>query len=358
MRMKRALAAFLAAGLLLAVSPAAAGEEAAAAETPAPVTDIVLKSGSKGEQVLLLQLRLDELGYDAGAADGAYGSGTKAAVQEFQQRNGLQADGKAGPKTLEKLYSDTAVPMPEPQLVNVLEGPLPMLVNRTHPVDERLMPADMVLLTETLDTRLVKIKYPDTRAVREAAEALEALLEAAEADGVTKWQISAAYRSYSYQERTLNSKISSYLNRNSGWSRERARSAALRTVQEPGCSEHQLGLAIDINVPGASSFAGTKQCKWLHANCWDYGFIVRYTKEKKDITGIDPEAWHIRYVGRDHALRIRELGLCLEEYLEGIENGSVELPGAEETDRREEAGDGTEPEEPGELEEIFVDDKV
>ena len=117
-------------------------------------------------------------------------------------------------------------------------------------------------------------------------------------------------------------------------------------MAEPGCSEHQLGLAIDINVPGASAFAGTKQCRWLHEHCWEYGFIVRYTKDKKDITGIEEEAWHIRYVGVDHAMRIRELGLCLEEYLEGIENGSIRLG---------ENGEGNTAEEPV-MEEIILPD--
>lgn len=121
-------------------------------------------------------------------------------------------------------------------------------------------------------------------------------------------------------------------------------------MAEPGCSEHQLGLAIDINVPGASSFAGTKQCKWLHEHCWEFGFIVRYTADKKEITGFEAEAWHIRYVGTEHALRIRELGMCLEEYLEGIENGTVKLFPEQETD-----GTG-ENKENGEIEEILLDD--
>ena len=139
-------------------------------------------------------------------------------------------------------------------------------------------------------------------------------------------KVSAAYRTWSDQETMLNSKINSYLRKNKDWSRRKARSAALHTVAEPGCSEHHLGLAIDINVPGASSFQGTKQCRWLHAHCWEYGFIVRYQKDKEAITGFMAEAWHIRYVGVEHALKIRDLEMCLEEYLEGIEKGTVEPP--------------------------------
>ena len=323
--MKRIAALFVA---VLIWIPAAALGEGEAAATPAPAAasaGTVLRYGDKGDAVQKMQARLSELGYDVGTPDGVFGKGTKKAVQAFQRRNGLETDGEAGPKTLEKLYSEDAVPMPSQDPVNVLEGDLPVLVNKDHPLDELFVPADLVPLKDVLNSKLVKTKYKDTKAVREAAEALETMLEAAKADGVTKWQVSTAYRSWTQQENTLNSKINSYLKKNKGWSRKKARNAALNTVAEPGYSEHQLGLAIDINVPGTSSFAGTKQCKWLHAHCWEYGFIVRYTKEKKAITGFDEEAWHIRYVGVKHALRMRDLGLCLEEYLEGIADGTIDL---------------------------------
>ena len=334
--MKRLTALFAAALLLI---PAAVLSEGETAATPAPAAasaGSVLRYGDKGDAVLKMQTRLSELGYDVGTPDGVFGKGTKKAVQAFQHWNGLETDGEAGPKTLEKLYSEDAVRMPTQDPVNVLEGDLPVLVNKDHPLDELFIPADLVPLKDVLNTKLVKIKYKDTKAVREAAEALEKMLEAAKADGVTKWQVSTAYRSWKQQENTLNSKINSYLKQNKGWSRKKARNAALNTVAEPGCSEHQLGLAIDINVPGTSSFAGTKQCKWLHAHCWEYGFIVRYTKEKKAITGIDEEAWHIRYVGVKHALRIRDLGLCLEEYLDGIADGTIDLTEPEAPDPTDE----------------------
>ena len=207
----------------------------------------------------------------------------------------------------------------EPGAIDVLAGPFPMLVNKENPVDSDFVPSDLVLLTDVLDPSLIKIKYSDTKAVRRAAEALETMLEAAKADGVTNWQVSAAYRSYSDQEAQLEKKISYYLNRNDGWSRSRARSAALRSVALPGCSEHHTGLAFDVNVPKASAFKGTKQCKWLHEHCWEYGFIVRYQESKESITGFTAEEWHIRYVGTEHSLYIRDHNLCLEEYLEQMD---------------------------------------
>ena len=289
-------------------------------ETVAPPERIILlSSGSEGEEVRTLQLRLQELGFLSAeeTIDGIYGPATRDAVTAFQRRNGLDADGMAGKKTQARLYSEKALaPLPPPEPVDVLAGEWPILTNLEHPVGEDFLPADLVLMTELCDPALVKIKYPSTRGVRTAVEALVTLLEAAREDGITKWQVSAGYRSYEEQESLLNKSINTHLKRHEGWSRSRARRAALQTVAEPGASEHHLGLSFDVNVPGASAFASTKQCKWLHAHCWEYGFIVRYQESKKEITGFSPEAWHIRYVGTEHSLIMRDEDLCLEEYLE------------------------------------------
>ncbi len=202
---------------------------------------------------------------------------------------------------------------------DVLSGSLPLLVNKDYPVDEAFLPADLVLLTDVLDTSLVRVRNKGIMAVRTAAEALEVMLEAAAKDGVKNWQINTAYRSISEQKNLLENKIKSYRKSNPSWSRSKALSAALRTVAEPGCSEHHLGLAFDITAKGASAFKGTKQCKWLHLHCWDYGFIVRYQEGKEEITGFSAEEWHIRYVGPEHARLIRDNNYCLEEYLASVE---------------------------------------
>lgn len=293
--------------------------------TPAPKLR-TLKSGSKGEEVVRLQERLAELGYFTLAPDGKYSAETKAAVKTFQAANGLKADGVAGVKTLTLLYSDEAIAAPKP--VDVLAGEYPMLVNKEHPVPETFVPQDLVMLTDECDAKLVKIKYPQTQAVKTAVDALVTMLEAAKEDGITNWQISAAYRSYQKQVTTLNAKINTYLERNKDWSKNKARKAALKTVAEPGCSEHHTGLAFDINVPKSSAFKGTKQCTWLHEHCWDYGFIVRYQEGKENITGFTAEAWHIRYVGVEHAKIMQKNNWCLEEYLEAV---AAETPDEEET---------------------------
>ena len=216
------------------------------------------------------------------------------------------------------VFSALFAAVAEEETYDVLGDELPMLVNKDHPVAEDFAPADLVLRSDVLDTSLVKIKYKNTMAVRAAAEALEVMLEAAKEDGIKNWQINAAYRSIADQKKILDNKIKGYM-KNSGLSRAKAKARALRTVAEPGCSEHHLGLAFDITAKGASAFKGTKQYKWLNANCWDYGFVIRYQADKTEITGFDAEEWHIRYVGKEHALAMKKANYCLEEYLESLQ---------------------------------------
>ena len=336
----RAFAALLMIMMLCPLFAAGAESAVDATEEPAPVATHtpaelqaqgILTVGAKGDEVTRLQQRLKDLGYLSGKVDGQFGGGTKRAVISFQRRNGLTTDGVAGESTLAKLYAEDAVAAPEnTEPVDVLAGDVPMLVNADHPVDEYFVPADLVLLSDVLDKKLVKIKYKKTRGVRTAVEALETMLEAAKEDKITKWQISAGYRTWEDQVKLLSAKISSYRKKNKDWSTSKARRAALRSVAEAGCSEHHTGLAFDINVPGAKTFSSTKQYKWLKEHCWDYGFILRYTKEKEKITGFTAEAWHIRYVGENHALYMKEHDLCLEEYIQGIEDGTIRIPATEE----------------------------
>jgi D-alanyl-D-alanine carboxypeptidase len=359
---RRVLAALLMVMLLLPLFTAGAESTAEATEQPTPAvthTPAELQAqgiftvGASGDEVTRLQQRLKDLGYLNGKVDGKYGGGTKRAVISFQRRNGLKTDGVAGETTLAKLYADDAVAAPEnTEPVDVLAGEVPMLVNADHPVDEYFVPADLVYLKDVLDKKLVTIKYKKTQGVRTAVEALQTMLEAAKEDKITKWQVSAGYRTWDDQVKLLNAKISSYRKKNKDWSSSKARRAALKSVAEPGCSEHHLGLAFDINVKGAKTFSSTKQYKWLKENCWDYGFIMRYTKEKEKITGFTAEAWHIRYVGVNHAKYMQEHDLCLEEYIEGIEEGKIRIPSETEKaeeDPDEKAGDGEAAEEAEEI---------
>lgn len=86
---------------------------------------------------------------------------------------------------------------------------------------------------------------------------------------------------------------------------------------KPLTSEHQAGLAVDLSVDGTltEAFGSTEQGKWLYANCMNYGFILRYQKEKTEFTGIISEPWHFRFVGsKEQATAIMNSGMCMEEY--------------------------------------------
>ena len=136
---------------------------------------------------------------------------------------------------------------------------------------------------------------------------------AAKKDGIILTPYSG-YRSYARQQRNYNNLTSKYMSQYS-LTREEAAAKAATVILPPGTSEHHLGLAMDICNTN-SSFSSQKEYKWLTEHAHEYGFILRYTAEKQDITGIIPEPWHWRYVGVEHAKVIKDSGLCLEEYLQ------------------------------------------
>lgn len=131
--------------------------------------------------------------------------------------------------------------------------------------------------------------------------AFNRMKEAAAKDGISLWIVSG-YRSYSTQDTIYWRYV-----RNDGMAEADTYSA------RPGHSEHQTGLAMDINSL-KSSFADTAEGKWLAAHCHEYGFIIRYPKGKQAITGYIYEPWHVRYLGVDLATQVYESGLTLEEY--------------------------------------------
>lgn len=115
-----------------------------------------------------------------------------------------------------------------------------------------------------------------------------------------------------------NRQVSQWLNR--GYSQAEAEAKAATVVARPGTSEHHVGLAADVLGSGYASleesFENTPAFAWLKAHCAEYGFILRYPKEKEDITGVIYEPWHYRYVGVEAATEIMRRGITLEEYLE------------------------------------------
>ena len=115
----------------------------------------------------------------------------------------------------------------------------------------------------------------------------------------------SAYRSYESQKNVYNNRV-----------KNQGKESADAYVAKPGFSEHQTGLCIDITNKDRYFVEGTEEVEWLKENCSKFGFIIRYPKDKKDVTGIEYEPWHIRYVGKDVAKYISDNGITLEEYLE------------------------------------------
>lgn len=145
-----------------------------------------------------------------------------------------------------------------------------------------------------------------------AAAAWKDMQAAAKNDGVSLWIISA-YRTLARQTELFNQKVDEY--KNLGYTTEEATKEAGKWVAVPGTSEHCLGYAADL-CSLEESFDQSSQFKWLQSHCAEYGFILRYPKDKVSVTKISYEPWHYRYVGSNHAKIIMDNGLCLEEYLE------------------------------------------
>ena len=125
--------------------------------------------------------------------------------------------------------------------------------------------------------------------------------------------VAAGYRTEEKQRQLLEEKTEAYVNE--GHSRSKARELAEEWVAVPGTSEHQIGIAVDINADTKYSSRDSVY-GWLEKNSWKYGFIRRYPPDKTEITGVINEPWHFRYVGKEAAQEIYSQGICLEEYIE------------------------------------------
>ena len=136
-----------------------------------------------------------------------------------------------------------------------------------------------------------------------ALNAFNEMAGAAAADGISLW-INSGYRSYQEQEELYN-----------GYASERGTDSADEVSSRPGHSEHQTGLAFDVNDT-SFGFENSPEADWLNAHCAEYGFIIRFPDGKEKYTGYTYEPWHIRYLGTKLAKEVTESGLCLEEYLD------------------------------------------
>lgn len=160
---------------------------------------------------------------------------------------------------------------------------------------------------------------PSARYMRkEAAEAFNLLHETALQEAGYEIVMTTAYRSYDFQEALYNNYVAKY-------GQEQAETFSA----QPGKSEHQSGLAVDVSSPSVNyqltkDYINTKEGAWLNDNAHRFGFIIRFKKGAEDITGYMYEPWHIRYVGITAAKEIYEKDITLEEYIENYLNTYIE----------------------------------
>ena len=173
-----------------------------------------------------------------------------------------------------------------------------LLVNKYNYLTEDYVPSNLENISTTYARSGMQL-------VKEAKEAFETLSESAKKDGMNVIAMSS-YRSYDYQVNLYNNYVA-----------QDGKEAADKYSARPGYSEHQTGLAVDVynlDLP-YTSFEETKEFTWMQENAYKYGFILRFPKDKVDITGYQYESWHYRYVGKKIAKEIKDNNLTLEEYI-------------------------------------------
>ena len=198
----------------------------------------------------------------------------------------------------------------------MLADPLMVLVNHTSK-----MPDDYTFDTKECGSATAVNKTLQTV----ACDAFLEMQKAAAADGVTVW-MQSGYRSVKYQTSLYERKTKYYLDK--GYDNATAKEKAAAVVNPPGYSEHNCGLAADLNSPEHTGldegFEKTAAFRWLCEHAGDYGFIPRYPKDAEDKTEIIYEPWHWRYVGVENAAKINASGLCFEEYIETLQSIAAE----------------------------------
>ncbi|MBQ9783982.1 MAG: M15 family metallopeptidase [Clostridia bacterium] len=234
------------------------------------------------------------------------------------------------------VYTYSAQGINESRLTTELSDDYLLLMNKIYTLGENYVPKSMITLT-------CPTHYGEELSLEvRAAWALDEMYREMEADGITGLMVTSAYRSYTYQEWLFNEYVrkeqntisdeaiaflgeeyirSEYLDAGkTGLSYNDAKRVVQSYSAKPGTSEHQTGLCVDfitddMNNKLTVAFENTEEFAWLSANAYKFGFILRYPKDKEDVTGYSYEPWHYRFVGREAATNMYFSGLTLEEYL-------------------------------------------
>ncbi|MCC3359153.1 M15 family metallopeptidase [Bacillus sp. REN16] len=178
----------------------------------------------------------------------------------------------------------------------VFRGDL-LLVNNTFPIKQNSIKEDIAPLSSIAEMKKQFGTSIDSISIsKEVGLAFSNMMKAANKDGLVHFSVNSGFRSFEEQARLYNELGSAY-------------------ALPPGYSEHNLGLSIDVGST-LMKMESAPEGKWMEESAWKYGFILRYPKDKTDITGIEYEPWHFRYVGLPHSAIMKEMDLVLEEYIE------------------------------------------
>lgn len=189
-----------------------------------------------------------------------------------------------------------------------------ILVNKEHLLSSDYVPENLVI-TDNNENNFHDYKDPNFKPMISAdiLPYFEAMQKAAEALGLRKIIVDSGYRPYEYQQVIFDKSVA-----------EKGLEETLRLVSLPGSSEHQTGLAIDIaymdnGVYIEKTSDEDPEIKWLKENAHKFGFILRYPEGKEDVTNIQYELWHYRFVGVEMATILYAEGITLDEYYERVE---------------------------------------
>ncbi|PNB77299.1 D-Ala-D-Ala carboxypeptidase VanY, partial [Pseudomonas sp. FW305-BF6] len=171
-----------------------------------------------------------------------------------------------------------------------------LLVNSEYPVHPESIKSDIInVSTHNESVREFGLINNEIYLSKDIASRFSEMITAAEKKGVRNFSITSGYRDFEKQDKLYQEMGSAY-------------------ALPAGYSEHNLGLSLDVGST-QKKMAVAPEGKWIEKNAWKYGFILRYPKDKTEVTGIQFEPWHIRYVGFPHSAIMKEKNFALEEYI-------------------------------------------
>lgn len=245
------------------------------------------------------------------AANSAASSLPSAAPSSKVESSKVESSAVSGAASESVESRDNLLGLTAAEAKAMLADPLMILVNHTNK-----MPENYTFETAECGSKTAVNKTLQTVACNAFLE----LQKAAAAENVTVW-MQSGYRSVSYQTNLYEKKTNYY--KQQGYDDAKAKEMAAAIVNPPGYSEHNCGLAADLNSPEHTGldegFENTAAFRWLCQHAGEYGFILRYPKGAEEKTEITYEPWHWRYVGVENAAKINASGLCFEDYIAALQ---------------------------------------